>query len=76
MSRTGLLTALGLEDEIGAGGGRDADGLIVSDGVLFAPRLTLVQDVNLDGHRITHLALGASHALAIVEKIEKAVRWD
>lgn len=67
-TRAGLLTALGLEDEIGLSGGKDGDGIVVHDGSIFAPRLTLVQDVALDGRRIIHLALGKAHALAVVEE--------
>jgi hypothetical protein len=55
-------------DDKGAGAGAGgARGLVVVDGALFAPRLTRVVDDALDGARVVDLALGAAHAVAVVE---------
>jgi len=45
----------------------DQDGLVNVDGALFAPRLTRVVDGALEGARVVDLALGAAHAVAVVE---------
>lgn len=66
ISRAALLASLDMEDEIGADGARDADGLSIVNGAIFSPRLTLVQDAALRGRTIIDLALGHSHALAVV----------
>jgi len=66
VSRAALLASLNMEDEIGADGARDADGLSIANGAIFAPRLTLVLDAALHGRTIIDLALGNSHALAVV----------
>lgn len=67
LSRARLLADLGLDDEVGAAGGADGDGLVVAGGELYAPRLTRVLDAALEGRRMRELALGAAHAVAAVE---------